>query len=66
MPLRLDFIPLSSQQQIHFAKDHVAESLTVAYSTLLIERNSSEGGTVPCKMDVWDVKGERVVGKVFV
>ena len=24
VPLRLDFIPLSSEQQIHFAKDHVA------------------------------------------
>ena len=53
-PLHIDFIPLQEGEAIHFAKDQVAESLSMGRASMEIDVDAPGRGSLPCKLDIFD------------
>ena len=53
--LRLDFINTQEDQEIHFVKEQVLESLSLGKSILLVNLDNSNRGTVPAKLPIVDI-----------
>lgn len=51
-------------KQIHFAKDHVLDGLSIGKSEVSIELDNSNRGTVPAKLPINNQEG-KPVGTVF-
>lgn len=51
-------------KQIHFAKDHVLDGLSIGKSEVPIELDNSNRGTVPAKLPIHNQDG-KPVGTVF-
>lgn len=64
-PLKLDFISLKDGQEIHFAKDNVAESMSFGQAMVEVEVEGFHHGSLPCKMDIFN-KNDEAIGKIFI
>ncbi len=65
MPLKLQFIGLREGEEIHFAKDQVAESLSFGKAVIDVVVEGSHHGSLPCKVDILN-KRDDPVGKIFI
>ncbi len=66
LSLKIDFISLKKGEEIHFAHDNVAESLSVAKALLKIPVKAPTRGSLPAKLDILDQDTGAVLGKVFI
>jgi hypothetical protein len=65
LPLRMDFIELPQNQEVHFAGAHIAETLSFGRASVAVEVDGSHHGSLPCKVDITDNNGSPV-GKIFI
>jgi len=54
MQLRIDFISLKIGEEIHFAKDNVAQNMSVAKAFYGVKVKSATRGSLPAKIDIID------------
>ena len=62
--LRLDFINMQKDQEIHFARDQVLETMSLGRTTVLIDLDNSNRGTVPAKLPIVDMDNNHI-GIIF-
>jgi len=65
MPLKMEFIGIKPDQEIHFAKDNVLESLSFGRAIVTIAVEGNQHGSLPCKVDIVDQQ-DQSVGKIFI
>lgn len=52
--MKIDFVSLKKGEEIHFAHNYLAESLSIAKGTLKIPVKAPTRGSLPAKIDIID------------